>query len=514
MVSALLEQARSWRESVAALAHPRCITMGLFGFSAGLPLLLIFGTLSVWLREAGVERATVTFFSWAALGYSFKFVWAPLVDRLPIPILTRRLGRRRAWLLSSQTALAFAIVITSLGDPANALVWTAIGALLIGFTAATQDIVIDAFRIESGPQDWQSLMAATYIAGYRMGMITSGAGALWLASELAVDSDVYSFSAWRQTYLVMATAMLVGIITTLRISEPLRSAQTPTAQSVARPGALLFAFALSASAFAVSFSLFHSVRSELIPLMPRLGSSSPLAVFALEVVRFTLAVTCAAAVAAISIRIGLVARDEMRRMYVAPMREFMDRFGSTAIAVLLLIGTYRIADIVMGSVANVFYLDMGYDKTQIATYSKFWGLWATVAGGFLGGICAVRYGVYRVLIAGAALAAASNLLFAWLATLTPNVTVLASIIVADNLSAGLAGAAFVAYLSSLTNVSFTATQYALFTSLMTLLPKLLAGYAGTIVDLIDYPAFFTCTAILGVPVLGLTVYAARSSATR
>jgi PAT family beta-lactamase induction signal transducer AmpG len=313
---------------------------------------------------------------------------------------------------------------------------------------------------------------------------------------------------------MMAAAMLVGIITTLCITEPAHAEQTPAAQSVARPGALLLAFALSATAFAASFSLFHSARTALTPVLPALEMSSPLTVFALEAVRFIIAVACATVLAAVSIRYKLVARDELRRMYIAPMREFMERFGATAIAILLLIGTYRIADIVMGSVANVFYLDMGYDKTQIATYSKFWGLWATVAGGFVGGICAVRYGVYRVLIAGAALAAASNLLFAWLATLTPNVTVLASIIVADNLSAGLAGAAFVAYLSSLTNVSFTATQYALFTSLMTLLPKLLAGYAGTIVDVIDYPAFFTCTAILGIPVLGLTVYAARHSPTR
>ena len=486
--------------------------MGLFGFSAGLPLLLIFGTLSVWLREAGVERATVTFFSWAALGYSFKFVWAPLVDRLPIPLLTERLGRRRAWLLLSQVTLALSIALTAIGNPADALVWTAVGALLIGFTAATQDIVIDAYRIESGPEDWQPLMAATYIAGYRVGMITSGAGALWLASELAVDNKTYSFTAWRQTYLLMAAAMLVGILTTFSIKEPLRPANTTPARSVARPGALLLAFALSATAFALSFSFFHSLRGVVPPLVSIANTTSPLAVFVLEIVRFIFAATCAAAVAAVSIRCELVAREEMQQMYVAPMREFIDRFGTTAIPVLLLIGTYRIADIVMGSVANVFYLDMGYDKIQIATYSKFWGLWATVAGGFLGGVCAVRYGVYRVLVAGAALAAASNLLFAWLATLAPNVTVLASIIVADNLSAGLAGAAFVAYLSSLTNVSFTATQYALFTSLMTLLPKLLAGYAGTIVDLIDYPAFFTCTAILGVPVLGLSIYAARHSA--
>ena len=497
----------SWRESFAALAHPRAVTMLFLGFSAGLPLLLVFGTLSVWLREAGVERATVTFFSWAAIGFSFKFVWAPLVDRLPIPWLTAALGRRRAWLLSAQLAVVAALLWTSSFDPQVSLTMTAAGALAIGFTAATQDIVIDAYRIESAEPELQSLLAAMYIAGYRVAMIVAGAGSLWLA-DLWGDGG-YRFDVWSQVYRVMALAMLVGIATTLVISEPkTRDAAAGVFRGTADYVRFLVAFALAALAFVLVFlgsgGPAGAVREALSALV-----ASGLAGFVAESVRFAAAVAAAAVVAWGSMAAGLVSRPHVRATYVDPVADFVARYGSTAVLLVVLIGTYRIADVVMGAIANVFYLDQGYDKSQIATYSKFWGLWATIAGGFAGGVLAVRHGVLPALFVGAALAAASNLLFAYLAVQAPVGWLLGAVVVADNLSAGLAGAAFVAFLSSLTNVSFTAMQYALFTSVMLLFPKVLAGYSGTMVDSVGYPVFFIGTAILGVPVLVLVWLAAR-----
>ena len=210
-----------------------------------------------------------------------------------------------------------------------------------------------------------------------------------------------------------------------------------------------------------------------------------------------------------AMRENLVPRAEARRAYLEPLTDFVGRYGRAAVTILMLIGIYRVADVVMGVIANVFYLEKGFDIAQIATYSKFYGLIATIAGGFLGGIIAGRIGVARALFIGAVLAAASNLLFAYLAVVDADVRLLMAVITADNLSGGFAGAAFVAYLSSLTNVSFTATQYALFTSIMVLLPKLLAGYSGSIVDAIGYSGFFVFSALLGVPVLFLIVWLRR-----
>ena len=503
----MMPERRSWSESLAAFVHPRVVTMLFLGFSAGLPLLLIFGTLSVWLREAGVERATVTFFSWAAIGFSFKFVWAPLVDRLPIPWLTAALGRRRAWLLSAQLAVVLALLWTSSFDPGVSLAMTAVGALAIGFTAATQDIVIDAYRIESAEPELQSLLAAMYIAGYRLAMIAAGAGALWLA-HLWGD-DAYQFEVWSRVYRVMALAMLVGIATTLIIPEPkARGAVDDLFRGTGDYVRFLAAFALAALAFIVAF-LGSSVPSEAAREMLSSIVAPGLAGFVAESLRFIAAATVAAVVAWGLIVIGLVSMPHVRATYVDPISDFVGRYGRTAILLIVLIGTYRIADIVMGAIANVFYLDQGFDKSQIATYSKFWGLWATILGGFAGGVLAVRYGIHRTLFLGAALAAASNLLFAYLATQAPVAWLLGAVVAADNLSAGLAGAAFVAFLSSLTNVSFTAMQYALFTSIMLLFPKVLAGYSGTMVDGLGYPTFFVVTAILGVPVLVLVWYAGR-----
>ena len=241
------------------------------------------------------------------------------------------------------------------------------------------------------------------------------------------------------------------------------------------------------------------------------GMMSRLAGFLVEILRLAIAIALAAMIAWVLVGRGLVSRAHVRETYIEPVADFFRRYGHSAIIVIALIGTYRIADIVMGVIANVFYLDMGFTKIQIAMYSKFWGLWATIGGGLLGGILSVRYGVNRTMFLGAVLAAATNLLFAYLATQEPETMLLLWVIVADNASAGLATAAFVAYLSSLTSIAFTAMQYAIFSSVMTLVPKILAGYSGTVVDSVGYAMFFVGTAILGIPVLFLVVWASRLS---
>jgi PAT family beta-lactamase induction signal transducer AmpG len=430
----------SWLRALAVYREPAVLRMLLLGFSAGLPLLLVFGTLSFWLREAGVDRTTIGFISWVALAYAFKWVWAPLVDRLPLPLLTARLGRRRAWLLVAQLLVIAGLIGMALTDPAqrlNALVGL---ALLTAFASATQDIALDAYRIESAPQDKQAALAAAYQTGYRLAMIWAGAGALAIAARFDPSEASYEFAPWSIAYGVMAASMLVGVITVLLAPEP-----------------------EVAAAFAA----------------PRTGT--PLQ------------------------RLAAWLRDAA----IEPFADFLRRYRWHAVLLLALIACYRISDVVMGVMANPFYKDMGFTKDEVAAVSKVYGVVMTLAGAFVGGVLSLRIGVLRTLFAGALLSAATNLLFAWLSLRGHDLPFLVAAIAADNLSAGIASSAFVAYLSGLTNVSYSATQYALFSSVMLLLPKYLAGFSGLFVDQFGYVAFFIGTALLGVPVLLLVALAAR-----
>ena len=409
--------------------------MLMLGFSAGLPLLLVFGTLSFWLREAGIDRTTIGYLSWVGLAYAFKWVWAPLVDRLPIPLLTRWLGRRRSWLLLSQAVIMTALVLMALTDPKVALLPVVWCALAVAFGSATQDIALDAYRIESADTQRQAALAATYQTGYRMAMIWSGAGALWIAARAeVVGAAGYQHGAWQIAYLAMAASMLLGVVTVLCSPEPQRRELPPSKN----------------------------------------------------------------------------AADWLRSALIEPFADFLRRYGKQALLILALIGVYRISDVVMGIMANPFYVDMGYTKDEVATVTKVYGVIMTLVGAFVGGGLAMRFGVMRVLMLGAVLSAASNLLFAWLGTRGHDVTALIFVISADNLSSGIASAAFIAYLSSLTNINYSATQYALFSSMMLLLPKALAGYSGRYVDAFGYVNFFSATALLGVPVLLLIGLALRS----
>ncbi|WP_274572179.1 AmpG family muropeptide MFS transporter [Neisseria leonii] len=483
-----------------AYRDPRAVVMFFLGFSAGLPILLIFSSLSLWLREAGVERSTVTMFSWAALAYSFKFVWSPLIDALPLPLLTRLLGKRRGWLLLAQVSVSAAVCLMAIVDPAanGALVYMAAAAVLLGFSSATQDVVIDAYRIETaaGNDAMQSVTAATYNAGYRVGMVAAGAGALFLAAGFGSREGMYLYSAWRQTYFVMAACMGVGILTTLLMREPQVSLIHTQKRPLADNLRLILLFAVAVSAFVAVFSFAGSRLT---------GADSPLAAFGLEALRLGMAAMAAAAAGWAAVKSGWVPGRLALETWVNPVTEFFARYGKSSLLLLALIGLYRISDIVAGVISNVFYQDLGFSKEEIAAAVKTFGVVMAVFGGFLGGLLSQKFALMKMMLLGALLAAATNLLFILLAYRGHDVLFMYLAVGFDNLAAGLAGAVFVAFLSALTSVRFTAVQYALFSSLMTLLPKVLGGYSGGMVDTVGYPGFFMFTALIGLPVL-LLVY--------
>ena len=424
---------RAWLCTLKVYTQPASLRMLALGFSAGLPLLLVLGTLSFWLREAGIDRTTIGYLSWVGLAYAFKWVWAPLVDRLPLPGLTRRLGRRRSWLLLSQLLIAAGLLGMASQNPQLALTPMVWSALVVAFGSATQDIALDAYRIESASMQEQAALAATYQTGYRLAMIWAGAGVLWVATLAQGAQLGYAVRAWQVAYSAMAACMVVGIVTVLLSPEP-QPRPLPPSRSV---------------------------------------------------------------------------QEWLHSALVAPFADFIARYRWQAALVLGLIAVYRISDVVMGIMANPFYVDMGYTKAQVAAVTKIYGVLMTLLGAFVGGAMAMRWGVMRVLMLGALLSASSNLLFAWLAGQAPTTVGLTLVVSADNLAGGIASAAFIAYLSSLTNVQYSATQYALFSSMMLLAPKWLAGFSGQFVDAYGYSPFFISTAALGLPVLVLVALAAR-----
>jgi MFS transporter, PAT family, beta-lactamase induction signal transducer AmpG len=425
----------TWLQTLKVYTEAPTLRMLSLGFSAGLPLLLVLGTLSFWLREAGINRATIGYLSWIGLAYAFKWCWAPLVDRMPIPVLTRLLGRRRSWLLLSQLTIIAALIGMAINDPKVSLMPVVWCALAVAFASATQDIALDAFRIESADMQRQPALAAAYQTGYRIAMIWAGAGVLKIAARAEVsDAASYQHGAWQVAYLVMAASMLVGVLTVLFTAEPAQR-EIPPAKN---------------------------------------------------------------------------AMQWLRVALIEPFTDFFGRYKMQAALILALIAIYRISDVVMGIMANPFYVDMGYTKDEVANITKVYGVVMTLVGAFIGGVMTMRLGVMRVLALGALLSALTNLLFAWLGTRGHDVQALVWVISADNLASGIASAAFIAYLSSLTNINYSATQYALFTSMMLLLPKFIAGFSGEFVNAFGYSHFFIATALLGVPSLLLVLLASRT----
>ena len=469
------------------------LKMIMLGFSSGLPILLVFSTLSVWLTKAGIERSTVTLFSWAGFAYAFKFLWSPLVDKVGVPFFSN-MGHRRSWLLIIQLLIIFSLILTSVNDPKNNIIITAICITLVAFFSATQDIIIDAYRIESVDQKLQGSLSSMYIAGYRIGMLVGGAGSLWLASYWGSES--YDYNVWRKVYLTMSLLMLIGIIANLISSEPKKL------RKFSKKTKLHFGFFLN---IFISVLIFIFIYSN---LNNPFGGKNILSLL-FTLLKLVFCFVCSGLFIFLQIKLKFQDRSIIKESYFSPIKNFIKKYGKFAVFILLLISLYRMADVVMGVMANIFYLEKGYSISQIATYSKFFGVFATIAGGLLGGYFAMKFGTMITLFIGALIASSSNLLFAWLATTEANIKYLISVITADNISSGFAGAAFVIYLSGLTSLKFTATQYALFSSIMLFLPKLIAGYSGSWVDIMGYQDYFIVTALLGIPVLFLIVYISK-----
>lgn len=449
---------RSWFDAVAAYGDRRVAAMLALGFSSGLPLVLIFATMSRWLAEVGVSRTDIAVFSLVGLAYGFKFVWAPAVDHVPLPGLRRALGRRRSWILFAQAGVIVGIVGMALTDPATALGTMAVFAVVTAFSSATQDIAIDAWRIESAPEEMQGAMAGAYQLGYRLAVLAGGAGVFFIVAGIQFDFPAVGASAWRYGYLAMAGAMLVGVVTILVAGEPKVHIDAKTEHMEEaierRAGGGAFGKAVGYLGDAV----------------------------------------------------------------VLPFVDFFKRNGWIGLLILAFIGTYWLSDQIWGVLAQPFYFDMGYTKVEVGIASKTFGLFVTIAGALLGGVLVARVGVMRMLLFSATLAAASNLLFAGLALYVEHFgksfPLLFVAIGLENIFGGMAGTVLIAYLSGLTNVAYTGTQYALFTSFMVLPGKFIAAGSGWVVDTVGYVTFFIYTAAAGLPAIVLVFLLMRYARAR
>ena len=437
---------RGWLDAILVYRQPRIAAMLVLGFSAGLPFMLVFQTLSAWLRQVGIDRATIGMLAWVGILYSIKFLWAPVVDRAPLPLLHRLLGRRRSWMLVAQIGVAIGLFRLAHCDPGTDLTPVVLGALLVAFCSATQDISVDAWRIESAPVNQQGAMAAAYQLGYRIAIMTGTAGALWIAADVS----------WRASYTTMAALMLIGMVTTPLIREPeVMVSSDPQGRD--------------------QRVIDWVARNSHLPEWLRSAGAW-----------FVDAVVC-------------------------PLVDFFARYGlALGVLIFVFISTYRLTDYAMGVMANPFYLDKGFTLKEIAAVVKGIGLFMAILGVILGGSMVAKLGVTRALVLGSVLVMCTNLAFALFAAMPePNLVGLAIVNGADNLSLGVHGTALIAFMSSLTSSKYTATQYALLSSLYALPGKVLMGFSGFVVDDLGYPLFFVYTASLSLPGLILLYWLVR-----
>lgn len=475
-------------QALAVYLERRSLVMLSLGFASGLPNLLIFDTLSAWLRDAGLSLEVIAFFGLATLAYSLKFLWAPLVDRAAVPVITKWLGHRRSWMLLCQGLIMLGLWLIAGTDPAVSLGLMALFAVIVGFVSATQDIVIDAWRIEAAVTEKQGAMAATYQWGYRIAMIVAGVAPLALSE----------FAGWNTSYAIMALLMLVGVLGVLGAPREAQhevrkidAGDIPAAPARDRLewairlvlfglGALVLGSGLAGNA-AILAAAFESVGlPSAAEKITAVWEAKPWGVFAqlTGVVAGALVIFFAARPAP-----GLQTRPG-RYLSVAlgaPLANFFERYGKAAALILALICVYRLSDFVL-NIMNPFYLDMGFSKLQIAEVRKVLGAVMSVLGVGLGGFSIARFGLIRSLVVGAFAGPISNLVFAWLATQGPQLWALSVAIGVDNIASGFSGTCLIAYMSSLTGAGFTATQYALFSSLYALLGKLVASQSGRIVE--------------------------------
>ena len=438
-----------WRDALGSYAHPRVRSMLFLGYSSGLPFLMVLIILGARLKQSGIDRSTIGYFSWVGLAYSLKFFWSPFVDRLHLPLLAR-LGRRRSWMLLSQCGVIAGLTVMAFADPAAGPVRMAFYAIFTAFFAATQDIAVDAWRIEATGTEMQGSMAAAYQTGYQVALISTKAGALFTAAALG----------WTAAYCMTAGLMLVGVVTTLLITEPEASIDRAI--------------------------LAHEPR--VVAFLERAGHwPGPLRQAAAWL-------------------IGAV---------VCPFMDFFARNGMrVALPILLLIVTYRLSYMSMGVMANPFYLDLHFTLAEIAWVTGVYGVVVTLVGAFIAGALVMRFGTLRTMLVGLVLLTAANLLYGYVAGVAPGLGWFATLISVDNIGNGIAGTAFIAYMSSLTSRAYTATQYALFGSLWSVPTKFLAGFSGTVVDATGYGTFFAITAALSLPALLLILWMLRSDSRR
>lgn len=474
--------------ALAVFFERRALVMLGLGFASGLPNLLIFDTLSAWLRDAGLSLEVIGFFSLATLAFSFKFLWAPLVDRAKIPGLTALLGHRRSWMLVCQALIIVGLWLVAGGDPAANLGAMALCAVFVGFSSATQDIVVDAWRIEAAPDQQQGAMAAAYQWGYRLAMIVAGAAPLVLAEAFS----------WNFSYAVMACLMGVGVLSVLAAPReaaheirPIHAQDAPSRPALEIPewvarlalfglGALILGSGLAGDAGLIAGALKALGQAEAGETLKAAWTAKPWGVF-LQV----------AGVLAGGVVIVLAARPipgarTRPGVYLAaalgdPLKDFFARYEKTAALILALICLYRLSDFVL-NIMNPFYLDLGFSKLEIAEVRKVFGVIMSMLGVFAGGYAVARLGLMRSLLIGAFAGPLSNLVFAWLAVQGPELSALFVAIGVDNVASGFSGTCLIAYMSSLTSQGFTATQYALFSSLYSLPGKLLASQSGRIVE--------------------------------
>jgi PAT family beta-lactamase induction signal transducer AmpG len=465
---------RSWGQAFAVYFERPVLSMLFLGFSAGLPFFLVFSTLSAWLRTAHIERATIGMLAWVGLMYSFKWIWAPIVDRVGLPVLDRLLGRRRSWMLVAQAGIMLCLGNLALSDPAEGVARIALFALGVAFFSATQDIAIDAWRIESATADRQGAMAAAYQVGYRTALMVASAGALIIAGE----------SGFQASYSTMTLLVLIGVATTLLVREPVRAISQASEEREHRVTDWLAKRAHWPSWMQKSGAWF-------------MGAA------------------------------------------VAPIVDFFGRYGLTlGLMIFAFISTYRLTDYVMGTMTNTFYIDMGFSVTEVGVVAKFFGWPSTLIGAVVGGVIVAKIGTIRGLLLGSVLIIISNIFYASFGSYACHIPLecarsglldfwpqhidargpatnlgLSFIVGFDNLAIGVHGTSLIAFMSSLTSAKYTATQYAVLSSLYALPGKLLMGTSGFMVDALGYGDFFLYTASLSIPGLLLLMWLSRRDIT-
>lgn len=408
------QRAESSRHHITSSSYftRQLFTILFFGFSSGLPLALTASTLAAWLFESHVDKAAIGLFAAVATPYTLKFLWSPVMDSMHVPLLSKLLGRRRSWILLTQIGLVVALLLLAVAEPDINPWVTASIAVLVAFLSASQDIVIDAYRVEILTPEEQGKGAAMAQLGYRLGMLASSAGALYCAAKLG----------WQGTYIAMACLMAANMITTILAPEPHIS-----------------------------------------------GKEHASATFALW----------------------------LKNSVIAPFANFMTH--PHWILILTFIVIYRLADAFIGGMTNPFLLDIGFRKEDIASIVKIYGTAATLIGTFAGGSITSRYGALRVMFLAGLLHGLTNLLYVVQAHVGADGTVLAISVAVENFTGGIAAAAFVAYLSNLCNVHYTATQYALLSSLAAFGRTWLSTPAGYVAKTLGWGGFFTLSALLALP---------------